>query len=128
MVKFFAIFIGGGLGAFLRYLAGSAFSKVSPFFPAGTLFVNILGSFIIGLGYVLFLEKVNAPDEFKLFLTVGFCGGLTTFSTFSLDVWNFFCLGGILQSVLVYVIKRHTFNLRPCSRSFNCKTVLKKSK
>ena len=104
MVKFFAIFIGGGLGAFLRYLAGSAFSKVSPFFPAGTLFVNLLGSFIIGLGYVLFLEKVNAPDEFKLFLTVGFCGGLTTFSTFSLDVWNFFASGEFYRAFLYMLL------------------------
>ncbi len=103
MIKFLAIFLGGGLGALLRYTTGLFCSRVCSFFPLGTLSVNIIGSFIMGFGYFLFLEKVSVPTEVKLFLTVGFCGGLTTFSTFSLDVWNLF-LGGEIVKGLLYVL------------------------
>ncbi len=104
MVKFLAIFFGGGLGALLRYSVGLLCSKICSSFPLGTLSVNILGSFIMGFGFFMFLEKIAVPSEVKLFLTVGFCGGLTTFSTFSLDVWNLFLSGEIYKAVLYIIL------------------------
>ena len=103
MLKLTAIFLGGGLGAASRYLATAACSKLCGTFPLGTLGVNVAGSFIMGFIFLLFMEKISVPDELKLFLTVGFCGGLTTFSSFSLDVWNMFCAGEFIKAAL-YVL------------------------
>ena len=57
-------------------------------FSIATLFVNILGGFIIGFLYVYFIDKTEVNTALKLALTTGFCGGLTTFSTFSLELFE----------------------------------------
>ena len=89
MIKFFVVFIGGGLGSIFRYWISSYASKHLPlFFPFGTLLVNILGSFILGLMIFGWDEKGLISPTIKLFIGVGFCGGLTTFSTFSLETFN----------------------------------------
>ncbi len=89
MLNIISIFIGGGAGAVLRYLSGLVFLKCLHMnFPIATLFVNILGGFIIGFLYVLFIDKTEINTALKLALTVGFCGGLTTFSTFSLEMFE----------------------------------------
>lgn len=77
---------GGFIGSVLRYLTQVASGKLfSLSFPVGTFIVNILGCFIIGVVYAL-SEKGNLLNaEMRLFLAVGFCGGFTTFSTFSND-------------------------------------------
>jgi CrcB protein len=74
------IFIGGGLGSVLRSLAGRLFPATV--YPLSTLLVNVLGSLLIGVLYALFSRHVIG-DNYRLFLAVGFCGGFTTFSTFS---------------------------------------------
>lgn len=72
-------FIGGGL----RYLVSCwTHSCSSPTFPLGTFAVNILGCLMIGILYALFERNYSIEPSMKLFLTVGFCGGFTTFSTF----------------------------------------------
>jgi CrcB protein len=83
------VFFGAGLGGMLRYWGSSFVYKFLPItFSFGTLFVNVLGSFIIGLVmYYLDANQIISLD-LRIFLTTGFCGGLTTFSTFSFETIN----------------------------------------
>lgn len=78
------IFFGGGLGSVLRYALQLAFSSCSVLcpFPWSTFCINVLGSFLIGVFYAL-SARFNLGEEMRLMLTVGLCGGFTTFSTFS---------------------------------------------
>jgi CrcB protein len=87
ILNIFSIFLGGGIGAVLRYLVGLNIIKYINL-PIATFIVNIVGSFIIGFLYIFFIEKTNYNPAIKLALTVGFCGGLTTFSTFSLELFE----------------------------------------
>ena len=78
--------VGAGAGGALRYLLSDVASKYLPiFFPYGTLIVNVLGSILLGVIVFGFAEKGLMPNNIKLLLAVGFCGGFTTFSTFSLE-------------------------------------------
>ena len=89
MLNLLAVFLGGGLGAATRYLTGFYMTKVLPVnLPAATFSVNVTGSFLIGFLYILFIEKTDLSPALKLALTVGFCGGLTTFSTFSIELFE----------------------------------------
>lgn len=73
----------------LRYWASNYVYKfLPPDFPYGTLFVNVLGSFIIGIVMFYFYENKLISPQTRILLTVGFCGGLTTFSTFSYETIN----------------------------------------
>jgi len=84
------VFVGGGFGCIVRYLMSVfCFSKCLGL-PWHTLLANIVGCAFIGVLFGLFLAKQNFLPEVKLFLMVGFCGGLTTFSTFSLELFNLF--------------------------------------
>jgi fluoride exporter len=86
MKLYLIVAFGSGIGGALRYFISDVVYKYSPsLFPYGTLFVNILGSFL--LGFILFyLDAVKLiSSEMRLFLTIGLCGGLTTFSTFSYE-------------------------------------------
>lgn len=82
------IFIGGGVGSVLRYLAqisiNERMSGIGFPFSWGTFIVNIAGSLLIGLFYSI-SERWNLSMEMRLLLTTGLCGGFTTFSTFSND-------------------------------------------
>ena len=95
--------LGGALGAVLRYLI---FLGVA--FPFGTLLVNILGSFLMGLAFVLLLE--DGLDRAAVFVMTGVLGGFTTFSAFSLDAVRLFergetgaAVGYVLVSVVLSV-------------------------
>ncbi|MBI3123435.1 MAG: fluoride efflux transporter CrcB [Ignavibacteriales bacterium] len=112
MLKYLIVFVGSGIGGGLRFWLSSLVHKYfPPFFPLGTLIINILGSFI--LGYMIFGldEKELINPSVKLFIGIGFCGGFTTFSTFSLETFNLirnseFLFAGIniLASILVSLL------------------------
>lgn len=80
------IFLGGGTGSVLRYCVQLLMhERIVPYtFPWATFTVNLIGSFLIGLFYAL-SARFNFSPEVRLLLTAGFCGGFTTFSTFSND-------------------------------------------
>nr|WP_318382811.1 fluoride efflux transporter CrcB [uncultured Enterobacter sp.] len=82
----FAVFVGGGTGSVLRWFLGMRFNPAHHAIPAGTLVANLLGAFIIGLGLAWFNRMTHVDPLWKLLITTGFCGGLTTFSTFSAEV------------------------------------------
>lgn len=95
---------GGFIGAALRYLISDFCTKnfKNPI-PYGTLIVNIAGAIIIGFVIQLSLSNIVSPKA-KLFITTGICGGLTTFSTFSLESINLFTAGKIEMGVLNVVL------------------------
>jgi len=83
-----AVAAGGALGSVARYSLGIGATKIFGLsFPWGTLIINVAGSFLIGAFVELFALKWDLPQEARVFLTVGICGGFTTFSTFSLDAY-----------------------------------------
>jgi len=81
-----AVFIVGGIGSVVRWYVSLKMNGMSPVLPVGTLTVNLVGAFIIGLCIALFTRLTHIDPVWKLLITTGFCGGLTTFSTFSLEV------------------------------------------
>jgi CrcB protein len=88
-MNYLIISLGAAIGGVTRYWLSNVVYKVFPaIFPYGTLAVNILGSFVIGLVIFVFDEKELISQQSRLFLTIGFCGGLTTFSTFSLETFS----------------------------------------
>jgi CrcB protein len=79
------IALGGAVGSLLRYLVGGAIQRSSASgFPVGTMFVNVVGCFLVGV-FVRFLLNMQTSVELRALLIVGFCGGFTTFSTFSYE-------------------------------------------
>jgi len=86
MKLYLIVAFGSGIGGMLRYYISDFVQKYSSsLFPYGTLAVNIIGSFLIGL-ILFYLDSIKLiSSEMRLFLTVGLCGGLTTFSTFSYE-------------------------------------------
>ena len=78
--------LGGALGSVSRFLLGPALQRLlDTTFPVGTLFINVTGSLILGFVTRLAIEGVHVTPEARAFIAVGFCGGFTTFSTFSYE-------------------------------------------
>ncbi len=101
MNQFFGIMLGGAIGALLRYfVSNSMYICLGKNFPYGTLIVNVIGSFLMGILTIIFIEKADTNDILKLTLLVGFLGAFTTFSTFSIDTVNLISQGHILRAFL----------------------------
>lgn len=99
MFKMGMIVLCGGLGCLSRYLlSGWVYALVGEDFPFGTLAVNILGSFLLGLLLELSLHSTMIPVNLRIGLTVGFLGGLTTFSTFSYETFKLLENGDIFRA------------------------------
>ena len=91
MIQALLVALGGAIGSVLRYYVGQwALRLMGPAFPWGTLTVNVVGCFVIGLFTELIARKFNASVELRLLLVTGFLGGFTTFSAFSLDAISLF--------------------------------------
>jgi CrcB protein len=104
MYQILLVALGGAIGSVARYLTGILSSRLfGPNFPWGTLAVNILGSFAIGLLIELIARRLNASADMRLFLVTGLMGGFTTFSSFSLDFASLFERGdlGLAASYLI---------------------------
>jgi len=92
-----AIAAGGALGALARYGTHLGVSKwIAQPFPYGTLAVNVIGSFAMGVLVTWFISGIQISNDMKLFLTVGFLGSFTTFSTFSLDAVTLWTRGDVM--------------------------------
>lgn len=90
MQNYIIVFFGAGMGGMVRYWGSNFVYKFLPTtFPYGTLFVNVLGSFIIGIVMYYLDANEMITQNVRIFLTIGFCGGLTTFSTFSYETINY---------------------------------------
>lgn len=81
------VFLGAGLGGMARHGVNvAALRWAGNGFPFGTLFINLLGSFLMGVVAEYFLVRTGLPQHLRLFLTTGILGGFTTFSAFSLEI------------------------------------------
>ena len=85
MKQLILVFLGGGLGSALRYWIGRYLNTAEYQFPYGTFLVNVVGCLLIGLILGFTFKPHSLSNNFIIFVAVGFCGGFTTFSAFSLD-------------------------------------------
>lgn len=79
------IAVGASLGAWLRWLLGMKLNALFPTIPPGTVVANMVGGYIIGLAIAFLAASPTLSPEWRLLIITGFCGGLTTFSTFSAE-------------------------------------------
>ena len=101
MQQLLAIAGGGALGAVLRYgMSNSVYRLLGRDFPYGTMAVNVLGSLLMGLLFVLLVERMIVSVEWRSGLLVGLLGAFTTFSTFSFETLALFDAGAPLKALL----------------------------
>ncbi|MBI4982772.1 MAG: CrcB family protein [Candidatus Omnitrophica bacterium] len=127
MLRFFLVAAGGAIGTGCRYLLSGLDYKFSGgVFPVSTIFINLLGSFVIGILWGLFERSTISPN-IRMFVFIGLLGGFTTFSTFCLEnfhfirsgelkfmLWNVL-LSNVLGVILVFIgfiISRYLPNFR----------------
>lgn len=104
MRELLLIALGGALGSLSRYGAGQFIARFYPgHFPLGTWLINISGSFLIGLLFVLIIERVKIHADYRLVFMVGFLGAFTTFSSFSLETVNLLLNGRVVVAT-AYVL------------------------
>jgi len=93
------VFLGGGLGAFVRYILYLILPRMS-YFPAGTLVSNFLGCFIATVVFMYFVSKSDVSSVYKTLLITGFCGGLSTLSALSLELLVFIQTEEYVRAIL----------------------------
>ena len=104
MLQLIAIALGGAMGSVARFLAANMVAtQLGARFPYGTLMVNLVGSFLIGLTYILIVEKFKMSAEIRGLVMVGFLGAFTTFSTFSLELLDML-KSGVLVGAAFYLL------------------------
>jgi fluoride exporter len=101
MMHILIVALGGAVGSVCRYLVGVwTLRRFGPAFPWGTLTVNIVGCFAIGLLTEVIARRLNASMELRLLVVTGFLGGFTTFSAFSLDAIALYERGAMTAAAL----------------------------
>jgi len=101
------ISLGAALGALMRWQLGLRLNSLFPALPPGTLSANLVGGYIIGVAVAYFAQAPELAPEWRLFIITGFCGGLTTFSTFSAEVVTLLQAGRLawaIGSITTHVI------------------------
>jgi len=91
--------LGAALGALLRWWLGGRLNPLIPALPLGTLAANLIGGYVVGLALAIFAARPELSDGWRLFVITGFCGGLTTFSSFSAEVVHLLQAGRQLTAV-----------------------------
>lgn len=105
MSNLIAIAFGGAAGALMRFWASnSVYSWLGRDFPYGTLFVNVLGSLLMGFLYIVLLERASVDPQWRAFILVGLLGAFTTFSTFSIETLNLIEAGQLIKAVMNMMI------------------------
>ncbi len=102
MGAYLAVAIGGAVGSVARFwMTGAMTAVTGPRFPWGTLLINVIGSFIIGLvaGFTLTPTRMGVHPDIRIFLMTGICGGFTTFSAFSLQTLELLQTGDIAPAI-----------------------------
>ncbi len=100
-MQWLMIALGGALGSMARFAAVAYVTPMINFrFPIGTFIVNLTGSLLIGVAYVLLIERAALPGEWRLFFITGILGGFTTFSAFSLEMLQLWQEGHVLVSMV----------------------------
>ena len=100
MIEILAVFIGGGLGCLARFGVSNAITiLISSSLPVATLVSNIASCLIFGAGFYFFPEKMAENSTFRLLLITGFCGGFSTFSSFSFETLELFRNGNIFYGI-----------------------------
>jgi CrcB protein len=102
MLNILLIFLGAGIGGVMRYLVSNiTYNMLGRQFPFGTLAVNVSGCFLMGLLFVLLLERFNGiGPQLRSLLLIGLLGGYTTFSSFSMETLNLFENGATVSALL----------------------------
>ena len=108
MREFLFVFIGGGLGSICRYIIAIILKETNSVYPWPTLLANAIGSLVIGILSDQLIRNTSIYSSNSLFWIIGFCGGLTTFSTFALENLTLFRTSGttslIIYSSLTYFV------------------------
>jgi CrcB protein len=101
MGAYLAVAVGGAIGSMARFwMTGAMTALTGPRFPWGTLAINIIGSFVIGLvaGFTLTPARMGVHPDVRIFLMTGICGGFTTFSAFSLQTLELIQSGDVVPA------------------------------
>lgn len=111
MLQLLAIAVAGAVGALLRFwMSGWVYGLFGRDFPYGTLAVNVAGSLLMGISFVLLVERLGSAPEWRALVMIGFLGAFTTFSTFSLETVQLL-EGGAVGRAMINVLGSVAFCL-----------------